>query len=219
MSPAPGAAVMLSPRAGEVFGELWSSVFGGGPGSPGSVLVCSAGVGEGATTVACGLALAGAAAGSRVALADLNVRRPGVGGALRLSETDGDGVRAVLAGRAEPSEAARRLGPHGLDVLPVGPADGAQRAPDAERAGALLDDLRRRYERVVVDAAPVNPHPDAGLLAGLVDGVVLVARCGRTPREALGRARRRLDAAGARVLGVVLNGRTYPLPAALYDRL
>jgi protein-tyrosine kinase len=53
----------------------------------------------------------------------------------------------------------------------------------------------------------------------MVDGVVLVVRAGRTSREAVLQAKKRLQLAGARLLGVVLNDRTYPLPEFLYRRL
>jgi Mrp family chromosome partitioning ATPase len=69
----------------------------------------------------------------------------------------------------------------------------------------LLDDLRERVDVVVIDAPPVLPVTDAVALSTQVDGVVLVARDGRTARTAVAEARRRLESVGAHLVGSVLN--------------
>jgi Mrp family chromosome partitioning ATPase len=70
---------------------------------------------------------------------------------------------------------------------------------------SLMDELRQRFDHVVVDSPPVLLVTDATVLSTLVDGVLLVAESGVTPPGALIRAHRTLGIAGGRVLGVVVN--------------
>ncbi len=58
---------------------------------------------------------------------------------------------------------------------------------------------------ILFDSPPVLTVTDAMLLATLVDGVVLVVRSGRIPRELLARARKQLLDVNAKIVGVVLN--------------
>jgi non-specific protein-tyrosine kinase len=223
MSPGEPATAVLSAKAADVFRGLWASVFYTGAAPPTSVLVCSSNHGEGATTIACGLALAGAGEPdpARVALVDFNLRTPKVDRRLRLA--NGAGVSDVLVGAAALDEALQRVGPGRLDVLTAG--EQAQRLVEVLRADGvrrLVTDLQERYDRVVVDTAPVNLYPDAQVLARAVGAAVLVARYRRTPRESLLAAKRRLTTApGAaeKLLGAVLNMRTFPVPRFLYRRV
>jgi capsular exopolysaccharide synthesis family protein len=93
-----------------------------------------------------------------------------------------------------------------LTFLPAGP-----RPPDpsallsSERARVLFAALREKYPWVIVDSPPVLAVSDGAVLASLADGVLLVVRANSTPIEAVLLARDRLQALGARMLGVVLN--------------
>ncbi|HET9011449.1 MAG TPA: hypothetical protein VFN38_06510, partial [Gemmatimonadaceae bacterium] len=58
---------------------------------------------------------------------------------------------------------------------------------------------------LVFDTPPVNVLADAALLAVQSDGVILVARAGSTPSDALAFAVEQLRIAGAPVLGALLN--------------
>lgn len=69
----------------------------------------------------------------------------------------------------------------------------------------LLEAFRSRYDLVIVDTPPVNLVSDTLILSQLVDGVVLVARSGQTDSASLAQASRHLQAAGAPLLGVLLN--------------
>ena len=61
----------------------------------------------------------------------------------------------------------------------------------------LLDRCAGRFEFIIIDSPPVLAVTDAAILAGLVDGVLLVAASGTTPRGGLIRARRILEAFGS----------------------
>jgi Mrp family chromosome partitioning ATPase len=66
--------------------------------------------------------------------------------------------------------------------------------------------MKKRTDFVICDSSPVLLIPDNLLLAGAVDGVVLVTKAGSTGFNDLARSKALLEGAGARVLGVVLNG-------------
>jgi protein-tyrosine kinase len=210
------AGARLADEAADAFGRLWASLFLTPLDPPETLLVCSARPRDGATTVACALALAGAAhegwprerpQDGRVVLVDLNLRRPGVHKEMSLARNGG--VCEVLAGERPLAEALKHVGPGKLDVLTAGAEcqspSGVLR-PD--RVGRLLADLRPHYGRVIVDAAPPGLYPDAGNLMPAIGSAVLVVGPGRDSKESLVAARRALEADGGRLLGVVLNMRT-----------
>jgi len=220
MSESQPATAVLSGSAEEAFRGLWASVFSH-PLAPKAVVVCTPNRVEGATTVACGLALAGAGQGdqARVALVDLNLRTPRVDRQLRLK--DGTGVSDVLVGGVDLDAALQRVGPGQLDVLTAGGQCGRlSEILQTGRVGGLLAQLKDRYDQVVIDTAPVNRYPDAQVVARAADGIVLVARYRHTPRESLLQAKRRLEAGSdGKILGTVLNMRTYPIPGFVYRRV
>ena len=75
----------------------------------------------------------------------------------------------------------------------------------SQEMGILLERVAARFAFVIIDSPPVLAVTDAAILAGLVDGVLLVAASGTTPRGGLIRTRRILEASGARILGMAVN--------------
>lgn len=87
--------------------------------------------------------------------------------------------------------------------------------PSQDRMRGLLG----AFDYVVIEAPAVTRHRAAALLAAHVDGVVLIAEANVTRRHAVCAAADTLRAAGGRVLGTVLNNRTFPIPKAVYEQL
>jgi uncharacterized protein involved in exopolysaccharide biosynthesis len=75
-----------------------------------------------------------------------------------------------------------------------------------------LEKLRSKYRYVLVDCPSLKEAQDAVLLAPLVDGVVLVVEADRTHREQLLYAERTIESANGKILGHVLNKRSYVVP-------
>jgi Mrp family chromosome partitioning ATPase len=75
-----------------------------------------------------------------------------------------------------------------------------------------LDRLRRQYRYVLIDCAPISESQDAVRLAPLVDGIVLVVEANRTRKDQILYAERSIESARGRILGHVLNKRTYAVP-------
>ncbi len=168
------------------------------------LLVTSPSPQEGKSSTACNLALTLARTGRRVILIDGDLRRPKVANYLGLP--GGVGLTSVLVGRASLAEATQIWADNLFSVLTSGPIPpnpsemlGSQRMRD------LLARLRTEYDDIVVDAAPVLPVADAAVLAPACDGVILIARHGRTRRDLLAQAAATIRATGTPILGVVLN--------------
>ena len=70
----------------------------------------------------------------------------------------------------------------------------------------LLNTLRKRYTRILIDSPPSTAVTDAVALSKSADGTILVVRAGQTTREIAKNGVARFEAVGAPILGVVLNG-------------
>jgi receptor protein-tyrosine kinase len=73
-----------------------------------------------------------------------------------------------------------------------------------ESAG-VLPDLRSAFDVVLFDAPPILPVADAGVLASLTDGVLLVHNPRKANSRAVSESRDRLEVVGAHIVGVVFN--------------
>jgi hypothetical protein len=81
---------------------------------------------------------------------------------------------------------------------------------------SLLCDLRREFEFSIVEAPPACESNAAAAMAELSDGIVLVLSANRTRRHAARKTKEILEAARARILGVVLTDRAFPIPEKIY---
>jgi capsular exopolysaccharide synthesis family protein len=171
---------------------------------PAVVLVASAGPGEGRTTTALELALGLADTGDRVLLLEADLRRPSL--SARLGLPDERGLVSLLAAEATPSEVVAHHA-SGLDVVAAGPVTaGAPERLSSSRLPAVLTELVAPYDWVLVDSPPLTTAADAGILAPLVSGIVVLARHRRTSARTLRRAVDGLVAVGATLLGTALVG-------------
>jgi succinoglycan biosynthesis transport protein ExoP len=174
-----------------------------------SLLVTSAFADEGKSTVVVNLGFALNEAGRRVVVADTDFLRPTLHRVMKVRSSKG---------LVETLESERPLEP---SLSPV--SEGlwlAQRGESFQpssrgmlggtRLRDLIGELKTRADFVICDSSPVLLVPDNLLLAGAVDGVILVAKASSTGFRDLARAKTLLEGAGARVLGVVLN----QIPAA-----
>jgi succinoglycan biosynthesis transport protein ExoP len=143
--------------------------------------------------------------GGKVLLVDADLRRPGVHQVMGMSSRAG--LSTLLTGSDQGEnliQPSRQL--KNLFILPAGPPP----PQPAELLGSdlmrgLLQRWREEYDHIVIDTPPALTVTDAVLLSPAVDAVILVIRSGRTPKDALRRARDLLAQVNARVMGVVVN--------------
>ena len=189
-------------------------------------MVTSALTGEGKSTVAANLAVALARASRDVTLVDLNLRRPSLARSFGLRPEPG--FTDVARGSATLEEALATI-PAGVsdEGVPLGTAAGPRRraAPAADEfqvtfaLDAILHEVSGDSDLVIVDSPPLLGADDGVRLAGKVDAILLVARCGVLQRPALAELTRVLADSPAEKLGFVLTGAKLERKVAAAGRL
>jgi capsular exopolysaccharide synthesis family protein len=168
-------------------------------------LFTSAIPGEGKSFSSTNCAIAFAQQGLRTLLIDADLRLPTVGKVF-FNNNPHAGVSDVIAGQIPFPQAVRETDVNNLTVMTAG-----NRAPNPAEllAGTgfaeLIKESLLRYDRVVIDSAPVNAVSDTLLLIKYISTVSLVIHAGKTPRKAVIRAVNKLADAGSRPVGFVLN--------------
>ena len=89
----------------------------------------------------------------------------------------------------------------------------------SERMRSLLPELQREFDYVLVDAPPLRAGDDTIMLGRNAEGVVLVLKANASRRETARQAVHALENANVRLLGAVLNHRTFPVPEKIYKKL
>lgn len=179
-----------------------------------TLLVASAAPGDGKTTVACHLAAAAAAMGSRVLLLEADLRRPTL--AQQLDIPNGRGLSDVLIGLTSLEESVQAIEldertaarVRTLNVLLAGAAvpPNPGELIESHAMEALLQQAKATYDLIVIDTPPLTAVSDAFPLLGKVDGVIIVGRVGRNRRDIAERLHHTLTGTGAPLLGVIANG-------------
>jgi protein-tyrosine kinase len=183
------------------------------------VVFTSAENSTGCTSICAGAAEAIAAQiDSPVCVVDANLQRP----ALHLC-FGVENIRGLTDAVFKPGpikQFAQKLPGSNLWLLPCGSkASQLSAVMKAEHLQARINELRSEFAYILIDSPPVSEHTEAILLGRLTDGAVLVLESNATRREVARIAKEDLEAAQVRVLGAVLNKRTFPIPQFLYDRV
>jgi capsular exopolysaccharide synthesis family protein len=141
----------------------------------------------------------------RVVIVDGDLRKGSIAKTLGLENSKR--ISTILTGADKLDDALQVYAAQpDLWVLPSGPVPpNPAELIGSEGMAELCTELAKRFEHVIIDSPPVLAVTDATIMAGLVDGVVLLAESGKTHRAGLMRTRAILENAGARILGVVLN--------------
>ena len=174
----------------------------GGSGSA-IVAVTSPLTGEGKTTTSVCLGETSSLQGARTIVVDCDLRRRTLHRFLETAPSTG--LVEVVKGQATLDEAIVVDEKSQLHFLPL--AQGKLTADDVfgvQGMDDLLTELRRRYDFIILDTAPLLALADARLLAAKCDAVVLLCRWRKTPQDAVKSALRLLQTAGAPVSGVAL---------------
>lgn len=169
------------------------------------ISVTSPAAGDGKSTLALNLAISLAQSGKKTVIIESDLRRPKVH---KLTGADNKtGVVDALRGTLSLDDVIQRTQVPDLSVIPCGPRpkDPAEllARPEYER---FLEDLRARFDYVIVDTPPVLAVTDPAGVAARVDGVIVCMRLSRHTRELGKRTIESLRDIGATVAGIVING-------------
>jgi capsular exopolysaccharide synthesis family protein len=215
-----GARLNLDDVTQEETLRLAQSIFlAAGPTPPRVVMFAAIDSGSGCSEVCAQTAevLASNVAGS-VCLVDANLRAPSLPEFFGVSNHHGlaDSLRATGSIR----DFAKKLRAPNLFLLSCGSlAADSTTLINSELMKARVAELRKEFDYVLIDSPPLNIYSDGIVLGQLSDGVVVVLEANSTRREAALRVAEGLRAKRVRVLGAVLNKRTFPIPEPLYRKL
>jgi non-specific protein-tyrosine kinase len=170
-----------------------------------TLLVTSSSPGEGKSTTASNLAIVLAQAGKRVILVDADMRKPTLHRVFGVPNHQG--LSNLLLCEVERLDNHLKSGGiANLRVIPAGPLPpNPAELLSSGRLPKLLERLKGLADVVVIDSPPVLAVSDAIILAGRVDGTMLVVDSNRTRPQAVRRSAAALANSGTRLLGAVLN--------------
>jgi hypothetical protein len=149
--------------------------------------------------------------GSSVCVMDANLARPSLHAYFDVENRGG--LAGAILETGPVVEFTRPLGRGYLRLMSAGvlsPGADAKQVLTSERLGARMSELRASFDYILIDAPPAAPGSVTAQLAAIVDGVILVVEPSFTPKQAARGAKDAIEAAGGRVLGVVLHRRELP---------
>jgi capsular exopolysaccharide synthesis family protein len=211
----------MEERSREQMSKLVRQLFQS-PGGGRAVVLAAVDSGNGSTwmTVNCARLLAAQARGP-VCVVDANLRAPALHG--QFGVTNHHGLSDLLRQGGSIGTYVQRVeGTRNLWLLSCGSETGPE-GPSTllslEALRARIQELRAGFEYVVIDAPALSQYGDAVILGQAADGVALVIAEQDTRKESARHAVEELNKANVRVLGAVMNKRTFPIPQKIYDRL
>ena len=104
-----------------------------------------------------------------------------------------------------------------LSIIPRGKiAENPAELLSSDKMAALMTELRKRFDYIIVDAPPVIPVADPAIISGLADGVIMVIRAGKTQSGIVKHATELLEQSKANLLGYILTHVEYYIPHYIY---
>jgi len=169
------------------------------------IVVSSAGKGDGKTTFSINLATSFAHAGQRTLLIDGDLRKPDIAYKLDLPEHN-RGLQDYLFG-TDVRKVLTSLNGDGLSILAADERNATDAADLLSQKSTIqrIRDLANHFDVVIIDTPPVLAFADALLWGKMADGIVMVSFVGRTSHPEIRQAIERINLAGIRVLGTVVN--------------
>ncbi len=168
------------------------------------ITVVSGGAGEGKSTTLTNLAFVCAQGGYNVLLIDADLRRPRLHTLFDVGNTRG--LTNYLSTQVPLEEVVVQTPVENLYFLPSGllPADSAG-ILNTQRMSELIEDVKARFDLVLIDSPPILGVSDASVLVNEADLTLIVVQHRKLPRQMLLRVKQAIENVGGTVLGVVLN--------------
>lgn len=155
----------------------------------------------------------------RVLLIDVNVRKPNLH---KIFGTEKGQVIDDLIFRKDLNPNMNKVETGNLFVITCNSDHNYKQIIDffgSDKFIKMIEQMKSHFDYIIMDAPPVNIFSESKLLSSKVDGVILVAECGRTRRKVVQKAKKDIKSSGGQLLGLILNKRKYHIPGWLYDRL
>ena len=170
-----------------------------------AITALSGGPGEGKSTTLFNLAVVCAQAGQRVALVDVDLRRPSVHKNAKIENTMGV-ADLIQDNTIDPLSLIFSTPIPNLFVMPAGDMPSDQLGTfNAIRLREILAALKSEYDIVFIDSPPILGVSDGSTIAREVDQILLVIQHRRYPRDISIRAKKAIEEVNPKIAGVVLN--------------
>lgn len=160
--------------------------------------------GEGKSTTAINLSYVLAEKGKKVLIMDGDLRIPSIAKKMRIESSPG--MTELLMGKgAQISDFQSDLLPNWY-ILPSGniPPNPSELL-GSKRMETILNDLKEKFDYIIIDLPPVNLVSDALSISSLITGMILVIREDHTEKKELEHCIRQLRLSNVNVLGCVMN--------------
>ena len=154
----------------------------------------------------------------KVLLIDVNLRTPKLHEVFKIDHAYG--LSDLSTNSDTMTSLIKKIGQENLSVLTCG---GNYSVPiglfESPQFDQLLKTASEDFDYVILDAPPVPRFSECRVLCTKVDGVILVLQAGKTRRQVALKAKKTLEEAGAKILGVVINRRKHYIPEWVYRQL
>lgn len=169
-----------------------------------TILVTSSIPGEGKTFAACNLAIVFAQMNERVLLIDIDMRRPKVYKSFHADQKNG--MSDFLAGTIDLEKIIKPTEIRNLSLITSGtiPPNPSELLSSA-KIRTFFEQIKTRYDRIIVDSPPVLNVADTSILANIADGIILVIKGASTRLEGVNRAKDKILQSKGRIIGAIVN--------------
>lgn len=170
------------------------------------LMVTSVTENEGKSTVISNLALSLSAAGKKVLLMDLDMRKPSLYKIFEVEDAQIDALGKVLMGESGTGDLVQVLSKERLNVIfNTKEYSRSTELLSGERLKVLLEYLKEQFDYILIDTPPMQTVADAEVIAGVADASLMVIREHQVPAAAILEALDSLRDSHARPIGCVLN--------------
>jgi Mrp family chromosome partitioning ATPase len=153
-----------------------------------------------------------------VCLVDANLRTPGLH--QQFGIPNHHGLSNALLQDEPMGIFVTALSPPNLSIVSCGSAaEAVQGLLTSNRMRTRLKELRSMFDYVLIDTCAMNSSKEAIVLGAASDGAVLVLKANSSRKETARNAVQEFHTAKVKILGAVLNQRTFPIPEAIYNKL
>jgi Mrp family chromosome partitioning ATPase len=132
----------------------------------------------------------------------------------------GAGGKDIMVKGESVDKSCRQTGNTKLFLAPISPQHVlTTHVNDHPAATGFLEELKNKYDFILIDSSPAITSPDSIAISRFTDGVVLIVEAERTRKQVVENVKNKISRNGGNILGVVFNKRKYYIPEFMYRRL
>lgn len=169
-----------------------------------TLLITSASMGEGKSTIAANVAISFAQEGKKVLLVDADLRKPTVH--YTFNRVISPGLTNFLMGRMDYRDIFKETRIKGLFLITCGPIpSNPSELLGSSSMDVFIEEIKSEFDIVIFDAPPVLSVADGQILSSKCDGTILIISSRATDKGNVVKAKEALQASNANIIGTILN--------------